>query len=52
MFDLDGSIGLTDEEAVKSGISTDHARSPGYMGSQVVANVEVFHQLHCLVSSF
>ncbi|MCJ1437202.1 hypothetical protein MMC27_006588 [Xylographa pallens] len=43
-----GPVGLTDEEAIKSRISLDHARAPQELGGQIIANVEVLHELHCL----
>ena len=44
-----GVILVDEDKALKAGITKGHVKTPQNVGGKYFANVEVFHQLHCLV---
>jgi hypothetical protein len=44
-----GVILVDGEKALKAGITKGHVKTPQKEGGEYFVNVEVFHQLHCLV---
>jgi len=44
-----GVILIDGDKALKAGITKGHITTPPVAGGQYFVNVEVFHQLHCLV---
>ncbi|KIN03061.1 hypothetical protein OIDMADRAFT_18524 [Oidiodendron maius Zn] len=43
-----GVILVDEDKALKAGITKGHVKTPQNVGGEYFANVEVFHQLHCL----
>jgi hypothetical protein len=41
---------VNEDKALKAGITTGHVKTPSEEGGKYFVNVEVFHQLHCLVN--
>jgi hypothetical protein len=45
-----GVVLIDEDKALKAGITTGHVKTPPEEGGKYFVNVEVFHQLHCLVN--